>query len=262
MSSWPGRAPETVPWGRRGEIAATRLRHLLLPAAPPGPPGADRAAAPLARRGLPRLSLLAPGPEPLPPGRLHRAGRPPGLPRDLRRSLHARQHGHRRADGDYGRGRDGGDSPAGLPAGLLHGALRAAEDQGGPGPGDPPAALVELPGAGLLLEAHSRQGGGGLLVRRAGAAHLAARRAPGPARHRRAVAVRVGDRDLPGVRVRLAAVYDPAGRGGARTRAALAPRGLERPRRPPGADLPAGDAAAGLPGPGGGTDLHLLPPGR
>jgi putative spermidine/putrescine transport system permease protein len=65
---------------------------------------------------------------------------------------------------------------------------------------------------------------------------------------RRQYAVDLRPGPLSGVRLYLAAVYDPAGAGGAGTLAAFAAAGLRRSWRPPAADLPLRGAAAGDPG--------------
>ena len=120
------------------------------------------------------------------------------------------------------------------------------------------AALVELSGPRLCLEADPGQGGRRQLAGAGDRARLAARRRPGAAGGRRPVAVGLLSRHVPGVHLHLAAVHDPAGAGGPRARAGLAARGRGRSRRPAAADLPHRDPAAGLPRRRRRLDLHLL----
>ena len=93
------------------------------------------------------------------------------------------------------------------------------------------AAVVQLPGPGLCLEADPGQGGHRQLGVRRGQARLAARRRARLAGDRRAVALGLLSRHVPGVHLHLAAVHDPADPGGAGARAQGADRGLGRPRR-------------------------------
>src|SRR5262245_5027652 len=175
----PGAPSTTTRWGPGCEEAVRR--HLPLPPPASRPRPAPRAAGPLAGY---RVSGVAARPrcaELLPPRRVHGAGGAPLQPRDLPRSPDAGQPGHRRSDGHDGGSGDAGGGAARLSAGLLHGALRVAQGQGGAHPRRPPAALVQLPRAGLRLEANPRQGGHLELVREPDAPRLAPRRPAGPA---------------------------------------------------------------------------------
>ncbi len=87
----------------------------------------------------------------------------------------------------------------------------------------------------------------------------AANRLPDAARRRRQHPVHLRAGALPGVRLYLAAVYDPADPGGAGAPAALAAAGLGRPGRASAPDLPLCRAAAGHTGHCGRVDFHLLP---
>ena len=85
----------------------------------------------------------------------------------------------------------------------------------------------------------------------------------GAAGHRRALALRLLYRHVHRLHLYLAALHDPAGRGGAGAGAAQLHRGLGRSRRQAAGDLPQCHPAAGDSRRGGGLDLHLLAdPGR
>ena len=94
------------------------------------------------------------------------------------------------------------------------------------------------------------------------ASFLAARRASGSAGHRRPVAVVQLYRHVPGLRLHLDPLHDPADPGGARARAGQLHRSLRRSRRRAAADLLDGDLSAGAARHHRRLDLHLLADAR
>ena len=169
--------------GRRRRRAAARR-----PAAPRSPtcfyppPAAlsrspARAAAPLARRRLCRLAACAARAELLPARRFHRPDRLRADARDLRRASGAgqsRHHPPHRRDGGARHDRRGDHR---LPHRLFRRPLRARALEGALLSRRHAAALVELSGPRLCLEADPRQGRHPHLAVRQAAPLLAARRA-------------------------------------------------------------------------------------
>ena len=225
------------------EPAVTRARATATACAPRSRPGSGAAAAlsrcscslpPLLWLGVVYLgSLLALLVQSFFPRRLHRPGRLRAHARTYAELLtQPRQPRHHPAHGRRWRPRSRWPAPDRLPDRLLRRPLRARPRQGAVLPRRDAAAVVELSGPGLRLEADPGQGGHRQLGGRADRHHLAARRRPGAAGDRRPVALGLLPRHVPGLHLHLAALHDPAGAGGARARPGLADRGLGRPRRP------------------------------
>jgi len=152
---------------------------------------------------------------------------------------------------------------AGLPAGLLHGAPRHRGAEGGAVHRGHAAAVVELPGAPVRVEAAAGQGGRDQLAVAAAAPGAGCSKRRCRCRPSAAVAEFLGPRHLRGLRLHVAAVHDPADPGGDRTHSSVDHRSLGRPRRRSGADPGHGDPAAGAARHRRRVDLHLLAdPGR
>ena len=166
----------------RPTVAAPAALDGALPPPAAAPDPAPRPAAPLARRRVPRRAARPPRPEPLPRRRVLGAGRARAVARDLPAALHRREPRRRVRDHAHGgRGHGGGGRPR-LPPGVLHGALRQPPAEGAALPRRHAPALVQLPRAGLLVEADPRQGGRRHVARRPARPDLAPRGPPGPAR--------------------------------------------------------------------------------
>ena len=118
-----------------------------------------------------------------------------------------------------------------LPDRLLRGPLCARQMEGAVLSRHHAAAVVELSGQDLCLEAHPRQGRHPHLVLREGASDVAGRRLAVAAHRRRQFAVVLLHRHLHRLRLCLAALHDPAGAGVAGARAGQSRRGFLRPRR-------------------------------
>src|SRR3990172_3723173 len=232
--------------------------HLPLPPPRTGADPPAGAAFALAGCRLPGLALRPASAELLHAGQLHRSGRAQThagqLPRPLRRGEHRHHRAHRL---DGGRG-DGGGGGSGVPDLLLHGALRNPAGAGAAVPRGIAAAVVQLPGTRLLLEADPGPRGGPQLDSGADAAGRRVELAAQPPGDRRTVAVRVAAGDVCRLPLCLAALHDPAARGRAGTRARVAPGGLRGPGGPAARDVPPRRPAAGLSGRGGRLALHVL----
>ena len=212
---------------RRGGPLRALVRPLLsapatLSRSPP------RAAAVLARPGLCRIAACAARAELFPARRFHRPDRLQADAGDLRRAsgaVQSRHHPAHRCDGGARHDRVGDHR---VPHRLFRCPLRARALEGLLLSRDHAAALVELSGPRLRLEAHPRKGRHPHLALRQAAPLLAARRAARDPGDRRAVAFDQLHRHVSRLPLHLAAVHDPAGAGGARARA-----GEPRWRPPP-----------------------------
>ncbi len=156
---------------------------------------------------------------------------------DLRRAAAARQSRHHPAHGPDRHHGDGAGGDHRFPDCLLRGPLRARAHQGAVLSRGDDAAVVELSGQDLRLEASARQGRRGRLGHGRGRSVAASRRGARPAGDRRPVAV--GELPRHGARVPLSLdpVHGAAGPGVARARAGNADRSLERSRRDARADV-------------------------
>ncbi|AGM45810.1 spermidine/putrescine ABC transporter permease [Aeromonas hydrophila ML09-119] len=192
-------------------------------------------------------------------GRVQRPDPPRAGAAELRRPAASGEPGRDPAHRRHVAAGDPSLRPARLSGGLLHGALHQRQDPGPVLRRHHAAALVQLSGAGLRLEADPGQGGGYQLAGRQPWAGLAARCHPLAAGDRGAVAVVLAHRHLHRIRLRLAALHDPAHPGGGGADPALPAGGERRSRRHPGPDLSHSDPAAGPARGGGGLHLHLLP---
>ncbi len=220
------------------------------------------AAAALARHRLSRLAVRAAAAELLLDRRVLRPDQPRVHAEDLWRAAAAGEPRHHRAHRHHGGAGDAGLRRHRLPDRLFRGPLRARQMEGAVLSRRHAAAVVELPGQGLCLEADPRQGRHSRLVPRQGPPDMAARRVAVAAGRRGQFAVGVVHRHLHRLRLCLAALHDPADAGRAGARAGLAGRGLGRSRRAAGPDLPQRDLPAGAARHRRGLDLHLLADAR
>src|SRR5258708_31260294 len=215
--------PPAVVAGRTAAVRSGRLVRFHLP-------GGARAAVPLgALEGRPAERQADPQ---LDPPELRTALQRTRLPDD--RLAHDRHRG----------GGDGHRRRARGPVRVLRSA-RAAETAAGRAVhrrADP--ALVELPRAGLRLAADPRQRGHPQLAAGRGGARVGQPRL-----------LELGD--VAGLQLHLAAVHDPAGVVGGRTRAGLDDRGFCGPRRPRLADVPERDLPADPARDRSWVDLHF-----
>ena len=138
-------------------LARRAVRPVLAPAEAAAVPDADAAGA-VARHRLSRLAVRAAAAELLLDRRVLRPDQPRVHAEDLWRAAASRQSRHHPAHGDDGGAGDAGLGGRRLPDRLLRGALCARQMEGAVLSRRHAAAVVELSGQDLCLEADPRQG--------------------------------------------------------------------------------------------------------